>query len=93
MKKLIVLLIAAAPSCAMFQKGSLLDSAEKITAEILCAQTFSEKYGISLEDAKNVYCGSREVLRPFLFAVKQANQDAKFAAGPVGLKAAEEIKK
>lgn len=51
--------------------------ANRVAAEVLCAQSYSEKMGVSLEEAREVYCVVSDILDPFLAAAAKAKEEAE----------------
>lgn len=78
--RLIVAMIAAATltSCGVKPIARTVND----VARDLCAIFFSEKQGISFEDAAKTVCTTREVLDPFIREVLKAQQAAGAAAAP-----------
>lgn len=53
-----------------------LRDANRVAGELLCAQAYAEKFGISLEDAQKIYCSVAPLLDPFLAAAQRAKDEA-----------------
>jgi hypothetical protein len=75
---LVFCIAISASGCAMFKPvARTINSA----AEFACAEFFSEKQGISLEDAARSFCKTRDQLDPWIDSVLAA----KAAAGKVAV--------
>lgn len=74
---LALLLVVALPGCASWKP--VARTADGI-AESLCAHFFGEKQGISLEEAADQFCATREDLEPWIDQVLAAKQKAGKAA-------------
>lgn len=75
---LIVSLVFAA--CAALKPAIL--TADDVAAQLLCAQASAEKKGITVDEAKDAYCSTRDTWRPWLEAVLAARRlGAARAAG------------
>lgn len=59
-------------SCAVVK--SAVKTADDVAAQLLCAQTKSELTGISVEEARDTYCSTRDTWRPWLDAVLKARR-------------------
>lgn len=71
MKKLLALLavVALFPSCAAGQVSQVkpyLGTAEEVLAELLCSEVNAEKAGLTLGQARDAYCSTRDLWLPFL---------------------------
>ena len=74
----LLLVLAAVPGAAMVSCSSVKPAARTVNdvARDLCSMFFSEKEGISFEDAARGACSTREVLDPFIREVLKAKQAA-----------------
>ena len=70
-------------ACAAFRP--VLRDVTREAAELLCAQAYSDKLGITAEDARRIYCSVEPVLRPFLAAAREARTKAEPESFGVGL--------
>jgi hypothetical protein len=67
-------------ACAAFKTA--VKTADDIAAQLLCAQSKAELTGISVEEARDAYCSTRDTWRPWLDAVLKARRTgAALAAG------------
>ncbi len=72
--------ILSLQACAGLKKAVL--TADDVAAQLLCAQNTSELKGITVDEARDSYCSTRETWRPWLDAVLRARRaGAAMAAG------------
>lgn len=77
---LCVVLAAFAFNCAAVKTA--VHSVDDEAAQLLCAQSKAELQGISVEQARDAYCSTRDTWRPWLDAVLKARRmGAALAAG------------
>lgn len=77
-----ILLLLTTLSCAAAKP--VLRTTDDIATEA-CGLFFSEKTGISLEDAARGICKTKEVLQPYIDALLAAQQQAGVNAEKLGL--------
>ncbi len=84
---LVTMLLCHAVYACVSVKAAV-QSADDVAAQLLCAQSKAELQGISVEQARDAYCSTRDTWRPWLDAALQARRmGAALAAGttpPVG---------
>ena len=83
---LLLVPFGAVIACTAAQKA-VAKTAVETAAELLCSDFFSQKQGISLEDARVKFCKYKDVLDPFLEQARAAQAAAGAAVGsrePVG---------
>lgn len=72
----IVFAVLMLPGCAMFQDAKPVLRTVDDIATNLCAIHFSERQGISIEDAARAFCDTKRKVQPFLDEVLAAKQSA-----------------
>jgi hypothetical protein len=69
---LLVAISSAIAACSSWKQ--VVKTADDVAAQLLCAQTASATYAISVEDAVEAYCNTRDTWRPWLDAVLAARK-------------------